>query len=236
MRKPWLFILLVPAIVSAQVTRTSTTGDTVNFRVDEIEVTGRQSISSPESPQMSAVEIPLLQLQTIPALGGEADVLKAIQLLPGVQSASEGQTGVYVRGGGADENLILLDGVPLYNVSHAMGMFSVFNADILKNVTLYKGNFPARYGSRLSSVIDVEQTAGDPTMWHGGVSVGLISAKIHAQGPIFTGEQLRERKLSQQKDTFQAARTTMCLWHRSWRSYRPGRWMVVLSEGITSTM
>ncbi len=199
--------MLVPAIVSAQVTRTSTTGDTVNFRVDEIEVTGRQSISGPESPQMSAVEIPLLQLQTIPALGGEADVLKAIQLLPGVQSASEGQTGVYVRGGGADENLILLDGVPLYNVSHAMGMFSVFNADILKNVTLYKGNFPARYGSRLSSVIDVEQTAGDPTMWHGGVSVGLISAKIHAQGPIFTGEQLRERKLSQQKDTFQAATT-----------------------------
>ena len=169
----------------AQVTRTSTQGDTVNFRVEEVEVLGHQSISGPESAQMSAVEVPLLQVQTIPALGGEIDVLKAIQLLPGVQSASEGQTGMYVRGGGPDENLILLDGVPLYDVNHAMGMFSLFNADILSSVTLYKGNFPARYGSRLSSVIDIEQTAGDPLRWHGGVSVGLISAKIHAQGPIY---------------------------------------------------
>lgn len=188
-------------------TRTETRGDTVNFSVEEIEVVGNRSISGPESAQMSAVEIPLLQLQTIPALGGEIDVLKAIQLLPGVQSASEGQSGVYVRGGGPDENLILLDGVPLYNVSHALGMFSVFNADILSNVTLYKGNFPARYGSRLSSVIDVEQTAGDAVMWHGGVSVGLISAKIHAQGPIFTGQQLRDRKVSERKDTIRAATT-----------------------------
>ena len=159
---------------------------------------------------MSAVEVPMLQIQTIPALGGEIDVLKAIQLLPGVQSASEGSTGVYVRGGGPDENLIMLDGVPLYNVSHAMGMFSVFNADILQNVTLYKGNFPARYGSRLSSVIDVEQTAGSNTMWHGGVIVGLISAKLNVQGPIFTGEQLRARRLSDRKDTI-IARTTFAI-------------------------
>ena len=202
-----LILLLVPVLASAQVTRTSTKGDTVNYRVDEIEVTGHQSISGPESSQMSVVEVPLLQIQSIPSLGGEVDVLKAIQLLPGVQSTSEGQTGVYVRGGGPDENLILLDGVPLYDVNHAMGMFSLFNADILQSVTLYKGNFPARYGSRLSSVIDVEQTAGDNTRWHGGVSIGLISAKIHAQGPIFTGEQLRERKQSLQKDTFHAATT-----------------------------
>ena len=134
----------------AQVTRTSTKGDTVNYSVDEIDVVGRQSISGPQSAQMSAVDIPMLQLQTIPALGGEIDVLKAIQLLPGVQSASDGSTGIYVRGGGPDENLILLDGVPLYNVSHAAGMFSVFNADILEGVTLYKGIFPARFGSRLS--------------------------------------------------------------------------------------
>ena len=192
----------------AQVTRDSvSSGDTIGFHIREVEVFGRQSITSPESSQMSAVEIPMLQIQTIPALGGEVDVLKAIQLLPGVQSASEGSTGIYVRGGGPDENLILLDGVPLYNVSHAMGMFSVFNANILKNVTLYKGNFPARYGSRLSSVIDVEQTAGDNTMWHGGVSVGLISAKLNVQGPIFTGEQLRARKQSDHKDTIVANTT-----------------------------
>lgn len=207
MRKYWLLILLGSLSVSAQVTRDSVSGDTIGFHIREVEVLGHQSISSPESSQMSAVEVPILQIQTIPALGGEVDVLKAIQLLPGVQSASEGTTGVYVRGGGADENLILLDGVPLYNVSHALGMFSVFNADILQNVTLYKGNFPARYGSRLSSVIDVEQISGDNVRWHGGVSVGLISAKIHAQGPIFTGEQLRARKLSQDKDTITANTT-----------------------------
>ena len=85
------------------------------------------------------------------------DVLKAIQLLPGVQAAGEGNAGIYVRGGGPDENLVVLDGAPLYNINHAMGMFSVFNADAIKNVTLYKGNFPARVGSRLSSVIDVRQ-------------------------------------------------------------------------------
>lgn len=208
MRKGLLFILLLPFSVTAQVTRDSVRhGDTVSFRIQEVEVLGHQSISGPESSQMSAVDVPLLQLQTIPALGGEVDVIKAIQLLPGVQSASDGSAGVYVRGGGPDENLILLDGVPLYNVSHAMGMFSVFNADILQSVTLYKGNFPARYGSRLSSVIDVEQIAGDNTRWHGGVSVGSISAKLHAQGPIFTAKQLRGRKQSQNKDTIHAGTT-----------------------------
>ena len=206
-----LILLLLPLSLFAQATRDSVASkDTISFRIQEVEVLGHQSISSPESSQMSAVEIPMLQIQTIPALGGEVDVIKAIQLLPGVQSASDGSTGVYVRGGGPDENLILLDGVPLYNVSHAMGMFSVFNADMLQNVTLYKGNFPARYGSRLSSVIDVEQTAGNNTMWHGGVSVGLISAKLNVQGPIFTGEQLRARKLSDQKDTI-IARTTFAV-------------------------
>ena len=178
--------------------------------LQEVTVTGHASVSAPENVQMSAIEVPVNQILAIPAIGGEVDVLKAIQLLPGVQSASEGSSGVYVRGGGPDENLILLDGVPLYNVSHAMGMFSVFNADIMESVTLYKGNFPARYGSRLSSVIDVEQTSGGNTMWHGGISVGLISAKLHVQGPIFTGKQLRERKLSQNKDTI-VARTTFAI-------------------------
>ena len=206
-----IILLLVPLNLFAQVMRDpAATNDTISFHIREVEVLGQQSISAPESSQMSAIDVPLLQIQTIPALGGEIDVLKAIQLLPGVQSASEGSSGVYVRGGGPDENLILLDGVPLYNVSHALGMFSVFNADILQNVILYKGNFPARYGSRLSSVIDVEQTAGSNTMWHGGVSIGLISAKIHAQGPIFTGEQLRKRKLSRNKDTI-IARTSFAI-------------------------
>ena len=163
-------------------------------RLEEVTVLGQQSINSPQSAQMSAVDIPIAQIKNIPAIGGEVDVLKAIQLLPGVQSGSEGSAGIYVRGGGPDENLIILDGVPLYNVSHAMGMFSVFNADAIKNVTLYKGNFPARFGSRLSSVIDVRQNDGNSAFWHGGVTVGLLAAKMNLDGPIFTKAQLDSLK------------------------------------------
>lgn len=163
-------------------------------RLEEVTVVGHQSISSPHSAQMSAVDVPIAQIRNIPAIGGEVDVLKAIQLLPGVQSGSEGSAGIYVRGGGPDENLITLDGVPLYNVSHAMGMFSVFNADAIKNVTLYKGNFPARFGSRLSSVIDVRQNDGNSAFWHGGISLGLIAAKLNLEGPIFTKAQLDSLK------------------------------------------
>ena len=163
-------------------------------RLEEVEVVGRQSVSSPNSVQMSTIEVPVSQIKNIPAIGGEVDVLKAIQLLPGVQSGSEGSAGMYVRGGGPDENLIMLDGVPLYNVSHAMGMFSVFNADAIKNVTLYKGNFPARFGSRLSSVIDVRQNDGNSSFWHGGITVGLIAAKMNVEGPIFSKTQLDSLK------------------------------------------
>ena len=160
-----------------------------NTRLEEVTVLGHQSISGPQSAQMSAIEVPITQIKGIPALGGEADILKAIQLLPGVQSGSEGSTGLYVRGGGPDENLILLDGVPLYNVSHLMGFYSVFNADAVKNVTLYKGNFPARYGSRLSSVIDVRQNDGNATGYHGNISVGLLAAKLNVEGPIYWNKE-----------------------------------------------
>ena len=162
---------------------------TSNTRLEEVTVVGHQSISGPQSAQMSAIEVPISQIKGIPAIGGEVDILKAIQLLPGVQSGSEGTTGIYVRGGGPDENLILLDGVPLYNVSHLMGFFSVFNADAIKNVTLYKGNFPARYGSRLSSVIDVRQNDGNATGYHGNISVGLLSAKFNFEGPIYWNKE-----------------------------------------------
>ena len=162
--------------------------------LQEVTVTGHQSVSAPDNVQMSAIEVPVQQILTIPALGGEVDVLKAIQLLPGVQAAGEGNAGIYVRGGGPDENLVMLDGAPLYNINHAMGMFSVFNADAIKNVTLYKGNFPARFGSRLSSVIDVRQKEGNNTFWHGGISVGLISSRLNLEGPIFSKAQLDSLK------------------------------------------
>lgn len=136
------------------------------------------------SSQMSAVQVTMEKIRSVPVLFGEADLIKALQLLPGVQSGSEGGSGMYVRGGGPDENLFLLDGVPLYNVTHLGGFFSAFNTDAVKNVTLYKGSFPARFGGRLSAVLDVTQNNGNDKELHGNLSVGLISAKCNLEGPI----------------------------------------------------
>ena len=157
---------------------------TTNIELGEVVVEATRATVSARSPQMSVVELPVQQIKSIPTLFGEADVLKAIQLLPGVQNGSEGSAGMYVRGGGPDENLLLLDGVPVYNVNHALGFFSVFNPDALKNVTLYKGSFPAHFGGRLSSVVDIRMKEGDMQKYHGNVSVGLISSKLNVEGPI----------------------------------------------------
>lgn len=154
-----------------------------SIRLQEVVVTA-QRVNSRESSQMSAIEIPVEQIKSVPVLFGEADILKAIQLLPGVQSGNEGTGGMYVRGGGPDENLFLLDGIPLYNVNHLGGFFSAFNADAVKNVTLYKGSFPARFGGRLSSVLDVTTNNGNDKKVHGNASVGFISAKLNVEGPI----------------------------------------------------
>lgn len=143
-----------------------------------------EKLTGAKSSQMSAVEIPVEQLKTVPVLFGEADLVKALQLLPGVQSGSEGNSGFYVRGGGPDENLFLLDGVPLYNVSHMGGFFSAFNTDAIKNVTLYKGSFPAHFSGRLSSVLDVTTNNGNDKQIHGSGSLGFISAKLNLEGPI----------------------------------------------------
>ena len=157
-------------------------------QLNEVTVTARAMESNVKGTQMSAIELPVMQLKKVPALFGESDVIKALQLLPGVQSGTEGSAGMYVRGGGPDENLILLDGVPLYNVNHAAGFFSAFNADAIKNVTLYKGSFPARFGGRLSSVVDVRMKDGDMYEYHGNVSLGLIASKVNVEGPIIKGK------------------------------------------------
>ena len=136
------------------------------------------------SAQMSANVMTVEKIKSVPVMFGEADLIKALQLMPGVQSGSEGNSGMYVRGGGPDENLFLLDGVPLYNVTHMGGFFSTFNTDAVKNVTLYKGSFPARFGGRLSAVLDVTQNNGNDKEIHGNLSVGLISAKFNLEGPI----------------------------------------------------
>jgi len=166
-------------------------GDTVlNIRLDqdnmleEVTVIGHRTETGVRGSQMSTVEVPVEQIKNIPTLFGENDLIKALQLLPGVQSGTEGSAGLYVRGGGPDENLLLLDGVPLYNVNHMLGFFSVFNSDALKNVTLYKGSFPARFGGRLSSVVDVRMKDGDDKKIRGTASIGLISSKIQLEGPV----------------------------------------------------
>lgn len=151
-------------------------------------VTASRSEIGVRGTQMSAIEIPVHQIKHVPALAGEVDVIKAVQLLPGVQSGTEGSAGLYVRGGGPDENLLLLDGVPIYNVNHMMGFFSVFNADAIKNVTLYKGSFPARFGSRISSILDVRMKDGNDREYHGSASIGLLSARFQVEGPIVKGK------------------------------------------------
>jgi TonB-dependent Receptor Plug Domain/CarboxypepD_reg-like domain len=151
--------------------------------LEGIEITDQVDVA--DNAQMSQIDVPIEIIKKIPSLMGEVDVIKALQLLPGVQSGGEGSTGFYVRGGGPDQNLILLDGVPVYNVSHLFGFFSVFPADAISNVSLIKGGFPARYGGRLSSVIDISLKDGNMKKFHGEGSVGLISSKLTLEGPIW---------------------------------------------------
>ncbi len=155
-----------------------------SVELNEVTVTGNRRGLDVKSSQMSAIDVPISQIKSVPSLFGETDVIKALQLLPGVKSGTEGSAGMYVRGGGPDENLLLLDGVPVYNVNHMFGFFSVFNADAIKDVTLYKGSFPARFGGRLSSVVDIRMNDGDDKKYHGNITVGLISSKINIEGPI----------------------------------------------------
>jgi len=156
----------------------------MGMSLDEFEVTASAGERVEERTQMSTISVPIKQIEKLPALLGETDVLKALQLLPGIQSGNEGSSGIYVRGGGPDQNLILLDGVPVYNASHLFGFFSVFNADALNSVELIKGGFPAHYGGRLSSVIDIRMKEGNMKEFHGKGAVGLISSKLTLEGPI----------------------------------------------------
>jgi outer membrane receptor for ferrienterochelin and colicin len=150
----------------------------------EIEITGTAEDRIQESTQMSAIEIPIEQIKAMPAFLGEVDVFKVLQLLPGVQSGAEGTSGLYVRGGGPDQNLILLDGVPVYNASHLFGFFSVFNADAMNHVELIKGGFPARYGGRLSSVIDINMKEGNTKQIKGEGAIGIVASRFTLEGPI----------------------------------------------------
>ncbi|TXK49649.1 TonB-dependent receptor [Pontibacter qinzhouensis] len=156
--------------------------------LNEVEVIGNRVQRVSESVQMSSIEIPISQIKDIPMLLGEKDVMKVLQLMPGVQKGSEGNSGIYVRGGGPDQNLIILDDATVYNASHLFGFFSLFNGDALKSVELIKGGFPARYGGRLSSVIELNMKEGNKEELHGEGGIGLISSRLMLEGPIKKGK------------------------------------------------
>ena len=150
--------------------------------LEEVVVTAEENIEL--TPQMSTIDVPIEQIKALPVLMGETDLLKSLQLLPGIQGGTEGSSGIYVRGGGPDQNLILLDGVPVYNVSHLFGFFSVFNPDAINQVSVVKGGFPARYGGRLSSVIDISMKEGNNQKLHGEGAVSSVAGKFSLDGPL----------------------------------------------------
>ena len=141
-----------------------------------------------KSPQMSAIELSGAQLKNVPMVFGEPDLLKTIQRLPGVQSGKEGNSGIMVRGGGYDQNQLMLDGVMLYSTEHMKGFVTAVNPDMISSMAFYRGAFPAIYGGRLSSVIDVASTEGDFETYHGAISAGLMIGRLNVSGPIVKGK------------------------------------------------
>lgn len=137
-----------------------------------------------ESTGMGNINLTSREIKAIPAIGGETDLLKAITLLPGIKQGVDGSSGFYVRGGGADQNLILLDGVPIYNPYHLWGFLSSFNSDAINDIEINKGAFPARYGGRLSSVLDITMRDGNMKKWEKNLTLGLLSAKLSFNGPL----------------------------------------------------
>lgn len=155
-----------------------------SLNLSEVIISAEKAERISESSRMSMISLPVHQIKNLPALLGEKDVFKALQLMPGVQKGSEGNSGIYVRGGGPDQNLIILDDAPVYNASHLFGFFSIFNGDALKSVELTKGGFPARYGGRLSSVIEMTMKDGNKQKFSGEAGIGLISSRLVLEGPI----------------------------------------------------
>ncbi|GAB4246188.1 MAG: TonB-dependent receptor [Saprospiraceae bacterium] len=150
----------------------------------EVVVQANSFRESLRSTEMSVEELSTKEVKVIPAFLGETDILKTIQLKPGIPSGSEGTTGLFVRGGGSDQNLIVLDEAVVYNANHLFGFFSTFNTDAVKDLKLYKGGFPAQYGGRLSSVIDVRMKEGNNRSFHGTGGIGLITSRLTVEGPI----------------------------------------------------
>ncbi|MFP4094913.1 MAG: TonB-dependent receptor, partial [Cyclobacteriaceae bacterium] len=159
-------------------------GLTSNNVLQEVEITASPEETQVERVQMSLHKLEMKTIEQAPVLAGEADILKTLQLLPGVSGGNEGSAGLYVRGGSPDQNLILLDGVPVYNVNHVFGFLSVFNTDAINNVDLYKGGIPARYGGRLSSVLDISMKEGNLKESGGVFAISPVAARFTYESPV----------------------------------------------------
>lgn len=184
---------------SGYVTQTTTIGLHQNISLDfalvqnvvinEIVVVNAEAKSDAQNRTLPGrIKVPASLIKSMPSLLGEVDVLKTLQILPGIQAGNEGSSGLIVRGGSPDQALVLLDGVPVYNTSHVFGLFSIFNADAVHNVEVLKGGFPASYGGRLSSVVDVHMKEGDKYKFHGEGGIGLIFSKLTLEGPLKKGK------------------------------------------------
>lgn len=160
--------------------------DLSEISLSEVVVVSKKRLE--ERAETGKMNIPISTIRTLPSLSGEADIMKAFQLMPGVQMGAENTNGLFVRGGSVDQNLFLLDDVPLYNVNHLGGFFSVFDPSMLKSVDLYKGGFPARYGGRISSVMDIRTKDGNLYNHKGEFSLGILSSKLFLEGPIKSGK------------------------------------------------
>jgi hypothetical protein len=161
-------------------------GEQKDFQLTPSAELGMVTVQSQRSnnDRIGVVQLSMKTLQALPSLGGEPDVMKGLQYLPGVKAGSEGSAGIYVRGGTPDQNLVLLDGVPVYNSAHLFGFVSTFNPSVIQNLELTKGGFPARYGGRLASVIDVRTREGNINQFKNEVKIGLVSSHIQTEGPI----------------------------------------------------
>ncbi len=165
--------------------RMSTCNFLINQRTaanEEVVVYAKKKDANVTSAQMGKIDLSMSQVKNLPVLFGEVDIMKTLQLLPGVSNAGEGNTGLYVRGGGPDQNLITLDDAIVYNTGHLFGFFSIFNADAIKNTTLIKGSMPAQYGGRLSSVLDISMKEGNMNKYEVDGGIGLLASTIVCPG------------------------------------------------------
>lgn len=157
---------------------------TSGITIETVEITAEEEDGNVSSTEMGTVDLQVDQVKKLPALFGEIDILKTIQLLPGVLSSGEGSSGFNVRGGGVDQNLVLLDEAVVYNSGHLFGFFSVFNADAIKSTTLIKGGMPSNYGGRIASVLDIQMKEGNKNYYQADGGIGLIASRLTVQGPI----------------------------------------------------